>query len=336
MSIPPRKVRKRFGLAPLFLAALAVAAWCGWWFYAANRISQGFDAEAKALRDRGFEVAYEGWNLGGFPFRFDLSMKNARIAEPGGWGLSAPSLQAETAAYSPNVIVLVAEDGVVLKRPDGRAFSIKGKTLRASLGGMRNTPPRVSVEGLDLTITAADGGLVAFPAIKSFRAHLRPQGDKAQLFLEANDATGSRDHLIGRIADGRPVTVKLAGEASHGAALKGQGWPGVIRSWAAAGGVFEVMEGGVQAGESLLTLKPSRFTADENGRAKGALTLTLGSASDGMLALGAIGALPPETAAVGAGLSALGGGSGIEATLTFDGGQTLLGPLPLGPAPRLY
>src|SRR5687768_10569061 len=94
MSDAPRKVRRRFGLAPLFLAALAAAAWCGWWFYAANRISQGFDDQAKALRERGYEVAYEGWNLGGFPFRFDLSMNNARIGEPGGWGLSAPRLEA--------------------------------------------------------------------------------------------------------------------------------------------------------------------------------------------------------------------------------------------------
>jgi hypothetical protein len=40
---------------------------------------------------------------------------------------------------------------------------------------------------------------------------------------------------------------------------------------------------------------------------------------------------------VGAGLAGLGaGGSDLEAELTFRDGQTLLGPLPIGPAPRLY
>ena len=66
------------------------------------------------------------------------------------------------------------------------------------------------------------------------------------------------------------------------------------------------------------------------------LSLTLTRASEGMLALGAVGAIPEETAAVGAGLAGATGGSGIEATLDFRDGQTLLGPLPLGPAPRLY
>lgn len=336
MSIPPRKARGPSLLIPFALTAVIVAAWCGWWFYAANRISQGFDAQAKALRELGYNVAYEGWNLGGFPFRFDLSMRNARIAEPGGWGLSAPKLQAQTAAYAPNVIVLVAEDGVALARPDGRSFRVTGKTLRASLGGWRNHPPRVSIEGVELSIAAADGGVVAFPAMEGFQAHLRPQGEDATVFLQAFEATGSRNHLIGRIADGRPVTVGLRGVATRASALKGEGWPGVVRNWAAAGGVLEIEEGGVRAGEALLTLKPSRITADEDGRASGELSLTLGRASDGMLALGAIGAIPQETAAVGAGLSALGGGSGVEATLTFDRGRTLLGPLPLGPAPRLY
>ena len=55
------------------------------------------------------------------------------------------------------------------------------------------------------------------------------------------------------------------------------------------------------------------------------------------MALGAVGVLPQETAAVAAGLTGVEpAGKPLEATLTFRGGQTWIGPLPLGPAPRVY
>jgi hypothetical protein len=339
MSDAPRKVRRRFGLLPLFLFALAAAGWCAWWFIAAGRIDQGLDEQATALRARGYEVSWDERRLGGFPFRFHVRMTNARFAEPGGWGLSAPVLEAQAAAYAPTVVVFVAKDGVTLSRPDGRDFRITGEAIRASVGGFSRNPPRVSVEGVDLAIASTTGAAPAFTAIERFEAHVRPtDGDQAEVRLSVENAAPNPETILGRVASGQPVSVRLAGIASDASALKGKGWPGVMKNWAAAGGVFAISEGGIRTRESMLTLRPSQISADEAGRARGSLSLTLARASEGMIALGAVGAIPEESAAVGAGLAGAAGegASGFDLTLSFAGGRIFIGPLPLGPAPRLY
>jgi hypothetical protein len=51
-----------------------------------------------------------------------------------------------------------------------------------------------------------------------------------------------------------------------------------------------------------------------------------------MMAMGAAGVLPPDTAAVGAELAP----REAKVTLRFTGGETQVGPLPIGRAPKLY
>lgn len=338
MSDAPRKGRPPLAILLLFLAALAAAGWSAWWFIARDRIVASLDAQAAELREAGYDIAWSERTIGGFPFRYFVKLKDARIIEPGGWGISAARLEAETAAYSPTVVVLVAPEGVILSRPDKRKFAIDGEALRASIGGFRKTPPRVSIEGLNLTIEATSGEDAAFTTLKRFEAHLRPiDGGKAELMVSAEEATVSPSGILGRIVANAPVSVRLRGRYSKAATLKGADSPSAARNWSAAGGVLEIAEGGIRLGETMVTLKPSTISADASGAAQGKLALSLGKASDGMLALGAIGVIPEETAAVGAGIvGATQGASALEATLTFQGGQTLLGPLPLGPAPRLY
>lgn len=337
MSQAPRKARRGLGLSPLFLVGLLAAGWCAWWFIASDRLVKGLDREAAALRGQGYEVSWAERRLSGFPFRFSIELTDARLAEPGGWGVAAPSLQAQAAAYSPTVVVLVAKDGLILSRPSGRAYDIKGEALRASIGGFRRRPLRVSIEGVNLSVAAPAGPPPTFTALRRFEAHLRPvDGDRAQLMISAEDAAASPDSLLGRLAVRAPVSARVRGELTSASALKGSSWPGLMRNWSQAGGTFEIAEGGVKSGESMLSVLPSRIGADADGRATGTLSLALARVSEGMLVLGAVGALPEETAAVAAGLAGAGGGSGIEATLGFAGGQTLLGPMPLGPAPRVY
>ena len=74
----------------------------------------------------------------------------------------------------------------------------------------------------------------------------------------------------------------------------------------------------------------------------GDLALSLTKASDAVLAMGAVGALPPQTAAVGSGVAsvgqAFGGGKSkpLNITLKFSDGHTSLQGVPIGPAPRLF
>ena len=113
--------------------------------------------------------------------------------------------------------------------------------------------------------------------------------------------------------------------------------PGSAEQAADLAEVIAVRQGGLMAGESVLSLRPSTLAVDDAGYLAGDLALSLSKASQGVMALGAVGVLPQETAAVASGLTGVQlPGKPLEATLSFRDGQTWLGPLPLGPAPRVY
>jgi hypothetical protein len=334
MSDAPRKAPKRWIVLPYVLAALLAAGWSLYWLSGKTRIEKGLEDQTAALKAQGYDVAWSSAKVSGYPFRFYVTMKAARIAEPGGWGVSAPYLEAEAAAYQPGLVVLSAPQGITLARPSGTSLRITGQALRMSIGGYARTPPRLSIQGVKVAVTPLAGAPVPIlSAIDTFEAHLAPaEGDTARLSVRFDKATVTAGNLA-QIAGGTPVTFAIEGTASRASALSGKSWPDLVRRWAAAGGVFEVHKGGLSAGQAELSLKSGSITADPDGRLNGKAHLALTRPADDMMALGAIGVLPSDTAAVGAGLAAIGGAS---ASLHFHDGKTWLGPLPLGSAPRLY
>lgn len=340
---PKAKAKRRGLMIPWLLAILLVGGWSGYWFYSRSKVVDTLDAQAQALRDRGYDVHWNSRQVGGYPFRYEVRLADFRVNEPRGWGLTAPIVEAQASALWPNVVVLVAEDGFTVNRPDAPPLSMDGDVLRMSLGGLTKPGPwRVSMEGVKVALSTSDPETAAFSTIDRFEAHLRPtEGGDASVFLRVNEARPNVGNILSRISGGEPVTVGLEGRISHADALKGGGWTDWLTSWARAGGRLYAEKGGLIAGDGKLDLRPSEITADNQGFAYGDLKLTLARASNGVLALGEIGVLPEETAAVAAG--ATGAASvfstdrdGFDVSFTFSDGRTFLGPLPLGPAPRLY
>ncbi len=340
MSDPARKPRRSLVLLPFFLVGALAIGWTVYWFIAREKIEAGLEINAAALRDQGYKVAWSEAVVSGYPFRFEVTLKDAVITEPGGWGLAAPVLEAATAAYAPGVIALVAPERVVLSLPDGQSLEITGRVLRASIGGYDKTPPRVSIEGVELAVASRDRDTALFTTLERFQAHLRPAPEnRGRVYLSVENAKVADSSLLGRIVGDRPVSVRVAGEVTEASSMRGAGWPGVVKSWSEAGGVLDLREGNLSAGNAVLDIKPTRMAADAKGHAGGALSLSLTKASAGLMALGAIGVIPDETAkAAGEWADKLGmdGGPALSATLIFRDGKTYIGPLPVGPAPRFY
>jgi hypothetical protein len=338
----PRKPRRRGLVLPFLLAGVLVVGWTGWWLYLRGEVEKRLDAGVADLKAEGYDVSWGSRSIGGYPFRILVRFEAVNIDEPTGYGLSATVLEAEAAAYSANPIVLASPDTLIVRRPGNKGFVVRGKTLRASLSHLDRTPPRLSVEGVDLQFAAMEGREpLSFSAMERMEFHLRPnanEADTADVFLRLKDATPANNDLLARVTDGKPVTLGLEGKVTGASFLRGDGWREVAQSWSRAKGVFTVDKGGVAAGEAVLSVQPSTLGVDENGHLTGKLSLSLTKASDGVLALGAVGVLPKETAAVASGLTGVQppGGRPLEASLTFAGGRTLLGPLPLGPAPKVY
>lgn len=338
-SATPRKPRRLGLVAPFVVLGLALTAWTGWWLYLRGEVLARMDAAAAEMKAQGYTLTWAKRSIGGYPFRISITLEDAQIAEPSGYGLSAPVLKIESAAYTINPIGLAAPQGAVIRRPGNKAFAVKGKVLRASVSHLERTPPRIAVQGVDLEFSAVEGAQPpSFGAMKIFEARVTPtDGDKADVFVRLDRATPANNALLSRVANGAPATIGFEGTINGASFLRGRGWSQVLQAWSAAKGSLAVRQGGIMAGEAVLSLQPSTLSIDSSGQLAGDLALSLSRASQGVMALGAVGVLPQETAAVASGLTGVEpAGKPLEATLTFRGGQTWIGPLPLGPAPRVY
>jgi len=318
-----------------------VATVVGWtlvWRSFAARIADGMDVQAAALREEGYTAGWKARTITGYPFRYRVVLTDATIGEPTGWGVAMPRLEAEAAAYNPSVVVLVAPQGLRLSRPGKPVLEVGGEALRMSLGGLPSPLPRISVEGVGVTLKSA-GAPPAFSGVERIEARLRPQDDGgAQVFFRLDRADATPDTMLATITSGEPVTLAIDGVATQANALQGRGWAGILQGWSEAGGVFNTASGGLEAGTALVSIRRGALSVDPTGRLAGELALSLQSAPQAVLSMGAVGVLPDDTAAVATGLAGVRGGGqeSFDLTFGFRDGQTWLGPLPLGEAPRLY
>lgn len=325
-----RKPRRFWLFAPYVLVLIAFALWSAYWFYARGQVLQALDNARKP--QSGYTLSYDRGRVGGYPFRFETELTNPRLSERSGWALAAPSLQVISAAYNPTHAVIVAPRGVTLTRPNKGPVEITGKVLRASVADLQDRP-RISVEARDITLVPVNGGTpMPFGAAKVFELHLRPTaGDLTRLFFGLEGAIPTPGTLMARATDGA-TNLNLEGDLTHSAALKGSNWPALLTSWSAAGGEMRLVRAEAQVGQAVMSAANSTLSADESGRLRGKLDLRLRQGPDAVMALGATGVLPSETAAVGAGLV----GNEAHFVLHFRGGDTFVGPLPIGRAPKLY
>ena len=319
-----RKPRRGWLWFPWLLALAVAGGWSGYWFWLKNEAAVRMDAGAQALRAAGYEVAWQNRTISGFPFRLDINVTEARIAEPSGWALAFPSLKTEAYAYRLDHWVAVAPQGAVMTRPYGGPVAIRGQALRASLAGLDQRPPRISVEGHGLTFTPGPGARpFMLQSAERLELHLRPgPDDQGAVLLKVDGARARLPGLLQRIAEDRPVAITWDMVLSKMSGLRGSDWRSSARNWSTAGGTATVRQATLQAGPAVLVAKSGALTVGPDGRVQGSLDVDLRQAKDALNAMS--GGLIPS------------GFGFAQATLTFAGGQTVLGPLPIAPAPRVY
>ncbi|MBO9708475.1 MAG: DUF2125 domain-containing protein [Caulobacter sp.] len=331
-AAPSRKPRRRGLVTPFLLLALVAGAWSGGWLWLRSQAEQRMDATALSLKAKGYDMSWESRRFTGYPFRMDVRLRNARVAEPSGWALRAPELKGEANAYDIGHWVVTAPNGVVLTRPTNGDVTITGKALRASFAGFDKTPPRISVEGADLTFTPAAGS-APFPLVstQALQLHLRPgPDDMAALLFRADGTKAAFTGLMGRIARDQTATLLWDARLTRVSALRGTSWADAVRDWSQAGGTVTVQQGRLTAGEALLEAKSGDLTVATNGRLQGSLDVTVREnpiAGD---------VLKDPRAAIAALAAAAGKDPTLAATLVFDNGRTRLGPFDTGPSPRIY
>lgn len=319
MTLPERertrkspKVRRRGLFLPWLLMILLVIGWSIGWFWLKGEALGRMDSGVDQLRRQGYEVAWQTREVSGFPFRLDVNLTGAHIAEPSGWALSANEIKAEAWIYRLDHWVAVAPVGVTLTRPEGGPVTVRAKALRASLGGMDQRPPKLSIEGVDLRFDTPPGAKPYFvESAKGPQLHLRPgPNDQGAVMFKADGARLRLTGLPARVAQNKPVSILWDLNLARMAAFKGGDWPEAVRNWRDAGGVVTVREVSIRGGDALLTADGGPLRVSADGYLQGELAASLKDNKTGTQAIGG--------------------------TVSLQDGKATLGPLAVGPAPRLY
>lgn len=340
-DLPPPRKHSRLGLyIPFGIALLVVIAWTVLWIWARGEARVRMDAAVEDLKRAGYELSWKERGIGGYPFRLNVTLTEARVREPSGWGLEAPVLEGQAYMHAPGHWMLAAPQGLTFVRPLGGPVAVKGEVIRASLKDLDKRPPSFSLQASKLTFQPAAGaqpfGLTAADLVEF---HLRPgPDDEGLLAAEVKNGQARLSGLFGRIAGDKPVSISWNSRLTKMSAFAGADWPSAVRSWSDAGGQMRVVQGGVTAGEAVLGSNAGTLTVGADGRLRGMLDVTLRQAPMALGAMGQAGVIQPEAAGAAAAVAEARQGQGevARASINFQAGQTTLGPVALGPAPTVY
>lgn len=320
----------------LALVLIAAALWSGYWAFGAWQIRKNVAAWRAQAEATGW-TAEGALAVRGFPNRFDTTIEDLRLAPPRGdveW--QAPFVQLFQLSYRPHHLIAVWPDRqrLTLGRTD---WQIASGDLRASLvlAPTSGAAERLRLSAEDLT-ARAEGGAAA---------GTEGQLESARLALTRRDGTVA-DYDLAAQADTLEVSLPqmtpfTVSKAEVEAVLRLTAAPGIaLRGPATPPRLAEVEIARLEVSGAGITLKAEgRLMPDALGRATGEV---MAEVSDwrAALALAREAGLPDETAqTLERGLSLLtglsGSGAALKLPLRFEGGATFLGPLRLGPAPRL-
>ncbi len=92
---------RRLTRAALALALLAFGALAAYWFWAADRVETAIAQWTEEQRARGYEIAYRGPEIGGFPVKLAVRFTEPSVDAPQGWRWSGAAIAGEAAFWQP-------------------------------------------------------------------------------------------------------------------------------------------------------------------------------------------------------------------------------------------
>lgn len=281
MTLPdrgPDRQPRRFGLyAPFAILLVGVTIWSIIWFWSRGEIFRRMDAEKAALARAGYDLSWGSRNVGGYPFRLDLDLGDVSLRAPGGWRLATGAVSAETAVLAPGHWVMQFPGDITIAGRDGAAVSVRSKILRASFSDGDAHPPRISVEGIGMTVDGpAAANPLFFTSADEFHLHTKAgPDDQGAAYIEVDGGRAPLTGLLARTADGKPVTLIFDTIFSHAGALTGLDWHASCNAWRNAGGRFNLRTLRLVAGETILEAKPGTLGLPADGHPSTSLTVEM-------------------------------------------------------------
>lgn len=321
---------------------VAALLWSLWWLGAAFSIRQGLETWIAARQAEGWLAEHSGMESAGYPLRHVTRMAAPALADPEtGAAWRAEALVLESPAIWPGeqrleiegpqrlsffdeTAVLRAEPFVAdLRLAPGTALTVERLRLHAGPWSLaEDGGPLAAASGLELSAVQAEDAPASY-ALRLAAPDFMP-GERLRRLAQAANGLPERFRALRAEArvtfdrpwdrraleQARPQPVRLVIERAEAE------W-GELRL--AAAGTLDIGEGGLP--EGVLTLRAENWREMlAMARGSGALPPALADGAERTLAM----------------LEGLGGTPGkLDLRLNFRGGYVALGPIPLGPAPRL-
>lgn len=329
----------------LGLTVAAALGWSAWWWIASTAQRGGIETWFSERRAAGWQAEYAALDVAGFPNRLDAELTELALADPAsGWAWSAPRLAIFQLVYDPRHLIVQWPEEQRIAAPGAKAV-IRAEVMRASLA--IDDPAALSLARNSVEIlrgaAAAEAGWTA--SVDRYNHHilnLPEDAGPANAYAFRIDAEGIRPpDFIRRLADpagALPPAIRLAmadGKAAFDRPLDRFAIEGVKPQLTQ----LSLKEAVAEWGPLRLALSGA-VAADEDGYAEGAFDISARNWEEMLEAATAAGVMPSRLAdalKLGLGFLARLGGDprDISAELTFQDGFVKLGPVPIGPAPRL-
>lgn len=320
----------------LWISILLVGLWSAYWFIGRSTVERTANAFFDSAAARGLVATHQGLSISGFPNRFDLTLTGARLADQrSGFAWDGAFLQIFSLSYKPWHVIAAFPplQHVVTPTED---MAIESAKLQASVVVSPNaalTLDRTTLVGSALSAASSRGWRLRADALR-FATRLDPtRTDAHQIGLEISGLIP--DPAWTRMLPSLPAAIEtLRLDAVTGFSAPIDRHARETRPELLS---LNLREGSLAWGDLNLFARGNLAFAD--GIPDGRIDIRVEGWRSLLPLIEATGAVKPEVVPTVERmlevLAAQTGGEALELPLTFAGGQMRLGPLPLGPAPRL-
>ncbi|MSO92411.1 MAG: DUF2125 domain-containing protein [Rhodospirillales bacterium] len=247
--------RKRLSAAVAVAAALAAAAYGVYWLQVAESVEAGVVGWIAQRRAEGFEVAYTGIRVRGFPFSLRVLVDNPRMGQPHGfrgWDWRGKRVVVRVSPWDLTraTVSLIGRHKLDIGTPDGTlALTGESRNIEAELQLSRGLLGTVTVAVDDVELHPEEPYSAereaATLSLKSARATFRrppvPAGGDhrtatvmGEIALDGLRLPQAAGLPLGRDVSHAGGTVKVLGEIPR------EPWPEAIARWRDNGGTIEI------------------------------------------------------------------------------------------------
>lgn len=330
--------------ALIIILIVAAAGWFAWWWIATEAQKAALNAWLDERREAGWQAEAAAIDVAGFPNRVDAEITEIALADPiSGWAWTAPRLAIYQILYKPTEAIVVWPEEQRIAAPGARA-TVRSEMMRASFAFTASDALTLERNSLEIRngAVAADAGWTA--GVDYYNHHIRPAtgdlGPNAYEFIA--EATKLRlPDFIRRVIDPSRTlpaaidTIRIEGAAAFDAPLDRYAFERTKPRLTA----LTLLPSSGAWGDLALRMS-GEVKADASGFAEGSFDISAKNWEemlDAAVASGAINRSLSDALKLGLGFVARlsGGRNTLDVALTFQDGLTRIGPVPLGPAPRL-